>query len=354
MATRRADGAGARRSRWRAVALVAVAAIAASEIGLRLLTDRDSKWNIRLGTALAFDPVCHFRFKPDHRLGDGVYTNERGFLAPPGMPFEKPRDRLRLLYVGDSVSVLPVPGFYSAQVESRLAARGIAVETLNAAVPGHSTDNARALFESEVSHFDADWLFVALGWNDLGQYGPEGLPYKRMRVGYRLSPLEQLLTHVYSLRFAYAARDYLRHWESSVDRPLSAADEALYRSYYPQHYADNLRAILSLGKQRYPHVVVMNLATLTNADPTPSELARAHYPTGMDRNMRKLDLLVSRYNEVVAAVAAEEQVPLVDLHALFDDRAAREAFTDSCHLDRTGAARIAAVLADRVAREATP
>lgn len=339
----------ARRSRLRWIGVLLVGALLASEIGLRLLTDSDSKWNIRLGTALAFDPVCHFRLKPNHRLGEGVYTNEKGFLAPPGLTPEKPNDRLRVIYVGDSVTALPVPGFYPTQVESLLAARGVRVETLNAAVPGHSTENARALFETEVSHYDADWLFVALGWNDLGQYGPEGLPYKRLRAGYTLNPVQALLTHVYTLRFAYAASDFLRRWQPSVDRPLSPAEEALYDGYYPQHYEDNLRAILTLAKQRYPHVVVMNLATLTNDSPTPSELARAHYPTGMDRNMRKLDRLVRQYNGVVAAVAAEQHVPMLDLYGLFDTHEARASFTDSCHLDRAGAARIAALVADQIA-----
>jgi len=128
--------------------------------------------------------------------------------------------------------------------------------------------------------------------------------------------VQALLTHVYTLRFAYAASDFVRRWQPSVDRPLSPAEQALYDAYYPQHYEDNLRAILTLAKQRYPHVVVMNLATLTNDSPTPSELARAHYPTGMDRNMRKLDRLVRQYNGVVAAVAAEQHVPMLDLYAL--------------------------------------
>jgi len=52
----------------------------------------------------------HFRLKPNHRMGEGVYTNEKGFLAPPGLTPEKPNDRLRVIYVGDSVTALPVPG----------------------------------------------------------------------------------------------------------------------------------------------------------------------------------------------------------------------------------------------------
>jgi len=320
---------------------LALLAFVASEVGLRLLTDRESRWNIRLGTALAFDPVAHFRWKPNHRVAEGVVTNENGFLAPPGLAERKPPGVLRLIYLGDSVTVLPAPGFYPAQVEARLAEQGLRVETLNAAVPGYSTENARALFESEVSRYDGDWLFVALGWNDLGKYGPEGLPYKRLRAGYALNPVQELLTHVYTLRFLYAARDIVRRRQPSIDAPLSADDEALYASYYPKHYEENLRAIVARARSRYPHVVLLNLATITNADPTPSELARAHYPTGMDKNMRKLDRLVGVYNGVVARVAADQEVPLIDVHALFADREARASFTDSCHLDRAGAARIA-------------
>ena len=332
-----------------AIAAAIVASLfAATEIGLRLLTDRDSAWNIRLGTALRFDPVTYFRWKPNHRIADGVVTNEHGLLAPPGMPHEKQSDALRIVYLGDSVTVLPAPGFYPAQVESLLAERGIRVESLNAAVPGYSSESARALFESEVSEYEGDYFFVYLGWNDLGKYGPEGLPYKRRAMGYQLNAAQSLLTHVYTLRLLYAAQDFWRHSRPSVDTPLSAADERLYADYYPQHYEDNLRSILALARSRYPNVFVMNLATITNAKPTESELHRAHYPTGMDKNMRKLDRLVGIYNEVVAKVAAEEQVEVIDLHALFDSPEARRSFTDSCHVDRDGAARIARAVRDRV------
>ena len=337
------------KSRRGALALaIAAVLFTATEIGLRVLTDRDSAWNIRLGTALRFDPVTYFRWKPNHRIAEGVVTNEHGLLAPPGLPHEKPSDALRIVYLGDSVTVLPTPGFYPAQVESLLAARGIPVETLNAAVPGYSSESARALFESEVSAYDGDYFFVYLGWNDLGKYGPEGLPYKRRAMGYQLNPVQSLLTHVYTLRLLYAAQDFWRHSRPSVDTPMSVADARLYADYYPQHYEDNLRAILALAKSRYPNVFVMNLATITNPVPTESELRRAHYPTGMDKNMRKLDRLVATYNDVVTKVAAEEQVEVIDLHALFDSEAARLNFTDSCHVDRDGAARIARAVRDRV------
>jgi hypothetical protein len=96
----------------------------------------------------------------------------------------------------------------------------------------------------------------------------------------------------------------------------------------------------------------MSLASLTSPDPTPDELRRAHFPRGMGKNMRKLDLLVAKYNAVVARVAKAQGVPLVDLHAEFDSHEARAHFTDSCHMDVEGAGRIARRLAREVlARE---
>lgn len=338
--------------RMRIALALGLAAFVASEIGLRLLTDRESRWNIRLGAALDFDPVANFRWKRNHRIADGVVTNENGLLAPPGLTTAKPPGVLRLIYLGDSVTVLPAPGFYPAQVEALLAARRVAVQTLNAAVPGYSTENARALFESEIQHYDGDWFFVALGWNDLGKYGPEGLPYKQLRAGFRLNPVQSLLTHLYTLRFAYAAQEFVRRWQPSVDRPLTPAEERLYGDYYPKHFEDNLHAILALAKSHYPHVAVLNLATLTNDHPTASELARAHYPTGMDKNMRKLDKLVGTYNAVIDQVAAAEGVDEIDIRDLFADPVARASFTDSCHLDRAGAGRIATAIVAHMARTA--
>jgi lysophospholipase L1-like esterase len=328
--------------------LLAIVALLGLEVGLRVLTDRSSRWNMRLGGLKRYDPVTYFRLKSDYDIGGGVRTNENGYLAPPGLPKAATADALRLIYLGDSVSVLPVPGFFPAQVEELLRSEGLRVETLNAAVPGYSTENGRALFESDLQQYDADWFIVYLGWNDLGQFGPEGLGYKRKQVGYEINAFQRLLTNVYTLRLIYAAGDLVRRSAPAVDAPLEPEDARLYGEYDPAHFRENLTAILELAKRRYPNVLIMNLATITSDDPTEHELRTAHFPTGMDKNMRKLDLLVRKYNDVVAEVAREQGVELIDLHTLFDSEEARREFTDACHLNRDGAARVARVVADLV------
>jgi len=337
------------RSRWSLALWTALGLLLASEIGLRVLTDYNSRWNMRLGAHKQFDPVVQFRNKPFYDWGNGIRTNEYGYQAPQPLSVKPPPGVLRILYLGDSITVTPLVGAYPQQVEPMLReALGVGVETVNAAVPGYSSQNARLLFENELSRFDAQYFVVYLGWNDLGQFGPEGLPYKLDAAGYHLSPLQRLLTNIYSIRFLYAAQRVLAHSRGAVSHPMSPADQALYDRYVPTHFYDNLRAILKLAKSRYPNVYIMNLATITNDDPTEWELRTAHFPVGMDENMHKLNVLVGKYNQAVQRVAAEEGVPMIDLYDRFDSREARQYFTDSCHMNRDGASVIAHALVDAI------
>jgi lysophospholipase L1-like esterase len=230
---------------------------------------------------------------------------------------------------------------------------GLRVETVNAAVPGYTSEHARLMLETELSRFDGDYLFVYLGWNDLFHHGPEALPLARMaRAGYELNPLQRALTHVYTVRLLYAAQVLRSKYEPTVDEPLDEREDALYGGYEPRHFYDHVRAILRLAKERYPHVYLMTMATVTNDAPTAAELRKAHFPRGMDKNMRKLDVLVAAYNEAIRTLGREEGVPILDFEALFEGREARGGLLDSCHFNHEGAARAARLVADEVlARE---
>jgi lysophospholipase L1-like esterase len=336
------------RSRTAIVLLTLAGLFLASEIGLRLLTGAESSWNIRLGASKRFDPVTLYRLKSSYPLGRGVTTNENGYIAPMHIAHAKPADARRIVYLGDSVSVLPVGSSYPTFVERKLEAAGVPVETLNAAVPGYSSVQARALFESDLQRYDADWFFVYLGWNDLGQYGPEGKAFKRAQAGYTLNPLQRVLVEIYTLRILIAAGDFWQQRKPATLRALTPAEAALYDGYWPEHYEENLRAILRLAKQRYPNVAIMNLATLTSPEMTPDELRRVH----AEKVVHKLHRLVGTYNAVVAKVAAEESVEVIDLFRLFDGPAARAEFTDSCHVNAAGSARIADAVVAAIERRA--
>lgn len=324
---------------WSGALLLALLLV--SEISLRILTSRDSQWNVRLGANKRFDPVTFFRVKSNADYGGGVSTNESGFLAPRNLSHERPEGELRIIYLGDSASYQPVHDNYPRQVERLLEAKGIPVQTVNAAVPGFASENALALLENEVTKYDADFFFVYLGWNDLGQYGPEGLPYKKRQAGYEISTAQRVLSQFYTPRLAFALIRLVQRYEETVNQPLTAEEEALYAEYYPHHYEENLRQILSLAKRRWDHVYVSNLATITSDDPTAEEMRTAHFPIGMSKNVRKLHHLVTVYNRVIEEVAASENVPMIDLFSAFDSREARREFTDSAHMNPDGTRRMA-------------
>ena len=332
-------------SRIRSIALwlaICLSPIVLIEVGLRVFTGVNSQWNLRIGASKQFDPVTKFRNKPDYDFGNGIRTNESGYFAPRGIAHDKPDAGMRIIYLGDSVTFHPLDRNYPRQVEEMLErSRGEEVETLNAAVAGFDSDSVRAMLENEIGAFEADHLFVYVGWNDVGQYGPEGLPYKRRSAGYELSPLQNLLSQIYTVRLVYAVQRLQRQRLPAVSHALAPEDAARYASYMPSHYEENLRAIVRFAKERYPHVHLMNLATISSDDPTESELEKAHFPTGMDKNLRKLHQLVLRYNEVVERVAVEEGVDLVDLFSEFASPERRGELTDSCHVTAAGAEVIA-------------
>lgn len=319
------------------------------ELGLRVFTSQDSQWNVRIGGNKQFDPVTRVRNKPDFAWTPRISTNEHGYLAPRGLAFQRPPDSIRMIFMGDSVTFFPVERNYPTLLEEELeAATGRDIEILNASVAGFASDNVRAMLEAEILDYDADYFFVYVGWNDLGQYGPDGLPFKKAETGYELSPLERILSDFYLVRIPYALQRYLKHGQPSRNAPLSEEEVLRYAEYYPRHFEENLRAILDQAKARYPKVYVANLATITNPDPTEWELETAHFPAGMDKNMRKLDMLVHTYNRVIDDVAASEGVPVIDLYSAFDSREARKLLTDSCHVKEPGARRIVSIIREEI------
>lgn len=336
------------RARWLILLASCVFLLLGAELALRIFVNYDSKWNLRVGAGKEFDPVTQFRNKPNYRFHSGATTNEHGYFAPPNLQYANPPDRLRIIFMGDSVSFLPTAHNHPIQLERLLEERGYDVEGLNAAVPGFASHNVRALFEHEISKYDADLFILNVGWNDLGQFGPEGLPYKRHTAGYRVSPLQKLLSNIYLVRISYASQRFLRRYEPAFDAPLSPEDERLYDEYYPQHYYENLDAILRLAKQRYPRVFVINLASITSENPTQYQLDTAHFPVGMDKNMRKLHRIVLRYNETIDRVAREVDVPVIDIYSVFQTDEARQLMTDSCHVRAEGAALIARVVLEAI------
>jgi lysophospholipase L1-like esterase len=334
--------------------ILAVVCLFSLEITLRVLTSKSSKWQLRLGDTVEFDPHVHFRHKRNFDMGQGISTNEYGYLAPAHIQKELPEDRIRIIYLGDSNTVTPRFGNYPVFVEKMVSeVLGMPVETVNAAVPGYSSLNARKLFESELSEFDAHHFVIYLGWNDLGQYGPEGLPYKLHEQGYKTSVLQKILSNIYSIRLIFALQNLLTQKSSTENTPLKGEELITYSEYDPSHFHENMEEIVKLAKSRYPQVHVLNLATLTSNEPTDEEMKKMHFPVGMGKNVSKLHYLVEKYSKVVNEVAKKYGLEVIDLFSVFNTPENRKTFTDSCHMNEDGAKIIAGVVSEAIANTHT-
>ena len=57
------------------------------------------------------------------------------------------------------------------------------IDVMNASCPGYDSNMAKRWYEKEIDAYEHHILIIFLGWNDMGQYGPEGLPYKLRDTG---------------------------------------------------------------------------------------------------------------------------------------------------------------------------
>jgi lysophospholipase L1-like esterase len=103
-----------------------------------------------------------------------------------------------------------------------------------------------------------------------------------------------------------------------------------------EEYARMLKMILAALHRRCPKAqVIFATSTPMNPDGTPS---------GNPRTTED----IMQYNEVAKKVMAEEQVPVNDLFELLKDEPA-ETYKDYAHLTEAGYAKVAKVVAERVA-----
>ncbi|MEX0641316.1 MAG: GDSL-type esterase/lipase family protein [Pirellulales bacterium] len=340
--------------RKRYILLAFVLLLVAGEIAVRVLAGTNSKFNVFIGAAKEFDPEIGVRLKKNyHNDATHVHINSRGFF---GAEFEEKKapGGFRVVTLGDSASFIPARRNYPTVLQDRLrsAYPQRPMEVINASVPGYSAFQGHRWYEREVDGYEHDALVIYLGWNDMGQYNPDGLPFKLDEAGYLPQPslVHRALSHCYLLRSIYVPLGYWERSRPVSHEPLSEEDQERYEQFYPDHYEKHLRETIELAKRRGRRVLLLNFASLISDAPTESELARMHFPRGMGKSLPKYRLLIAAYSTALGKVARETQTPIVDIASLFDTPERREVFRDTAHYRVAGAERIA----DRVFQALKP
>jgi len=338
-----------RRRRWkRYVCLGVVLVLLAGEIGLRMLADHNSRFNIFMGTGKEWDPELKFRLIRNYD-GGRYKINSKGILGPEFDAAKRPGS-FRIVTLGDSCSFTPVEYTYPQALEEEL--RRLLperdMEIINASCPGYDSRQARTWYEREIDGYDHDMLLIYLGWNDMGQYNPDGLVYKLDESGYLEQPslIQRAILHCYLLRSLYVVQGYWQRSRPFDAGPLTDAEAKPYRDFYPDHFQENLIAVIRLAQSRGRSVRLLNFAGIVRESPTADEQRRMHFPRGMGRRLQKYLLLIHAYDSALLKVAAETGTPILDIASLFDDPEKRRVFTDSLHFTAEGSAVIARYIAE--------
>lgn len=182
--------------RWARLGLSAVSTVAALlllEGGLRLAwPGRADAMNLAAFTRTSTRPGQMTELIPgarnDHFVGGPVRINEHGRRGP-SAPLEKPRDTVRILAVGDSVTFgygVREEATYHQLIASRwTAGGGRRFEAINAGLTSAGLPYVLHTVRAECSVLDPDLILVGLVVNDFGVYPPEVLeerPLARSRT----------------------------------------------------------------------------------------------------------------------------------------------------------------------------
>ena len=330
--------------------LLGLAVFVSTEVGLRFFCDYDSRFNIFIGAGKEWDPERRVRLKKNYHSGD-IHTNSKGIV---GREFEgRKRDGVtRVLNIGDSCSFIPPERTYPSVIEEKLRAEkpDHLIEVINACVPGYDSAQALSWYETELINYDHDIVIIYLGWNDMGQYNPDGLEYKLIEKGYLQKPnlIQQLFASSYILRSYYVYKGTRERSQPVSLTPLGNADKEKYETYYPYHFESNVKAIIELAQSKGKKVYLLNYAGLVTDSPTEKELARMHFPRNTGKSLEKYKILKGSYDKALSKISTDTNVPIIDIESLFESPERREVFTDSMHFNKNGAEVIGSFVSDQI------
>jgi len=168
-----------------------------------------------------------------------VHINSRG-LRDAEVPYARIPDRLRLLWLGDSIVFgfgVPAAQVVARRVDDRLDHDGLPAESINAAVPAYNTEQEVDFMAREGVRYHADWVVLGFCWNDINdQEGarvcPNGWLVSKRAGGKACEPTFTESPRGYAIRnflkrsrLAYSVMEGLRAFEGD----LSPDDHAPFR-----------------------------------------------------------------------------------------------------------------------------
>lgn len=297
------------------------------QVTLSELAEEKQQEGKELGAAI----ISRFGQKYNLSRDDVLFQiNEFGFKGPDIDKAKEPGS-IRIMTIGDSCTfgLFYDWSSYARTLERYLQNQGNQVEVVNAGVEGYSTQNVLYRLDYFIS-FQPDIAIIYLGWNDL--YA-DCLGIKRLYIfrGFyylynSFFPPNQLIKDG-KLCFA-------DHYYNS-----STAEARRYNSDYEPSFLPQVQQILSQLSENGVKPVLVTLPGLFSIDNAPSKeaLQMGHLPSNI-KNAYVLALMTRKYNNSLKQLAAEENIPLIDLEEWAENALVppESWFFDSVHLSPEG------------------
>ncbi|MBV8720111.1 MAG: SGNH/GDSL hydrolase family protein [Chloroflexi bacterium] len=293
------------------------------------------------------DPETGYALLPGFAAG-GIRINSLGFRGRE-IVMPKPGGTYRVVALGDSTTFGPREAecAYPYALADLLQARDI--EVINAGIEGYRTERAQVHLERDVLPLQPDLIIVFIGWDDLYQVDPftDGTESASLQ----LSPLQRVLS--WSVAAQTFRRVYYEHLSTPSGALLSGpgARDRFIETYWPNEYADHLHRIFAAAHAAGADVLALTWPTLLDDDMSAWAASRIQYPY-YTRSLSELQTLYADYQMTLRAVAASDQVPVIDVAAAFDGLDKTQLFSDAIHFNCAGHQVVAERLAPEVAERA--
>lgn len=283
------------------------------------------------------------------QASEPTIVNSRGFT---GGEFEDPLPAgwLRIVSVGDSCTfgAGTLRGTYPAALEERLRSTGGGprIQVINAGIEGLNSELALRRLKSKVVPLAPDLVTIYIGWNDLMKFDPDGQVENP-----RMALIARWLDRLWTVKGLRKLLFYNLRPRIAPPRTGPESRTGHYADYRPAVFEKNLREMIETARAIPAKVVVMTLPSVVSDDMSVEDVRRANvqfpYFRGANAVGDFVDLIAA-YNRAILRVAAEQNVPVIDLASEVNARPdRRELFLDTMHA--TGAGR--EVIADILARE---
>jgi lysophospholipase L1-like esterase len=353
--------------------LIILCAIAAAcELFAKLFCPYNASFKERVDLSIRYEPsgfICFFPIPNQkiYEIADGVIQynkiryeiNQYGYRGE-NFAVQKAKDELRIAVLGGS-HVFDVNSFdykgdfgFPRLLQDLLRGAGYYATVINAGVPGYDTRHFLAQIIFGIQAYTPDIVIINSIWNDLKWISQADETTQNLRTppkAVRKNPLTEKV-HLFdtvlgasvlyrSLRDTYWQRRFNLHQDQLINEGLSEIMRAEIRDFTRgiKQYKDIVKCLVNIIKNMHATPLLAVEERSVSYNNTRAQKRKIPYHMVNVKSHEELVMLFSKCDMVLAEVASEETMPLINLQEELEDNSSY--FYDHVHTTPEGSRFIA-------------